>query len=756
MMQTPAYAEEAVLGGILLRNENFHDAAQWLTTEHFTSAFRQRLWGALRERVLAGEPADVVTVAELLPHDAPEIFDIANTCITARSVGTYVAIVRENWRKREAAQIAGRLLAASRAGEDGVDEAIGDLLRLNAAVTEHEFTGKQAMQMAFEQAHKAWENGGKLPGITTGLAELDDILGGLHDSDLTIIGGRPAMGKEQPNTALVLLANGHWVRMGDIRMGDSLASIDGAPSRVTGVFPQGVKSVYEFTFSDGRTTRAGIDHLWEVNYREWPAPKVLTTAEILKKLERKRYRNRLSVRLISGEFGGIEALPLDPWLLGFLLGDGNFTAITPRFSTADNEVLERVCALLPEGLRLVQCGKYDYRVSGTKRHLNWLKDRLVELGLWGKYSHEKRIPIAYMRASRAERLELLRGLIDSDGWVESFNCIRFSSSSIDFARDVQALARSLGAICSMGRKCTTHMDAHVLTIRGAGQAEFASLKRKADRIREPKHTLALTISSVEVVGSEECTCIRVSHPTSLYITDNYVVTHNTAFLLGLVDAAAQSGVPVGLISAEQPAIQIGIRRVSLASGVGAVRIRSGNFEDQDWGLLSAGMSKSKDAPVWIYDRSAVTLDELTGIARKWKHAHGIRALYVDYAQRITVPGADRITEVSQVARGLKNLARDLQVPVVSLAQVVKGVDQRNDKRPTAGDLANSDELTREADQILMLYRDEVYNRDTPDKGIAEVLIEKNRHGPTGFKRLAFLPETMAFRDLAKDAWAEAA
>jgi replicative DNA helicase len=144
------------------------------------------------------------------------------------------------------------------------------------------------------------------------------------------------------------------------------------------------------------------------------------------------------------------------------------------------------------------------------------------------------------------------------------------------------------------------------------------------------------------------------------------------------------------------------------------------------------------------------------VSRKWKHAHDLQILFIDYAQRITVPGADRITEVAQVARGMKNLARDLNIPVVALAQVVKGVDQRPDKRPTAGDLANSDELTREADQILMLYRDEVYNPDSQDKGVAEVLIEKNRHGPTGFKRVAFLPETMAFRDLSRDVRWEAA
>src|SRR5690606_24711223 len=169
-----------------------------------------------------------------------------------------------------------------------------------------------------------------------------------------------------------------------------------------------------------------------------------------------------------------------------------------------------------------------------------------------------------------------------------------------------------------------------------------------------------------------------------------------------------------------------------------------------------GVAARKDAPIWIHDRSAVTLDELVATARKWKHAHNIGALFIDYAQRITVPGVDRTTEVSIVARGLKNLARDLNIPVVSLGQVSNGVSAREDKRPHQGDLANRDDRTREADQIIMLYRDEVYSVDSPNKGVAELLIEKIRQGPTGFKRVAFIAETMTFADLAEDRWAEVA
>lgn len=152
----------------------------------------------------------------------------------------------------------------------------------------------------------------------------------------------------------------------------------------------------------------------------------------------------------------------------------------------------------------------------------------------------------------------------------------------------------------------------------------------------------------------------------------------------------------------------------------------------------------------ICDQAGMTIGELQRIARRWKQKHGIQRLLVDYLQRVkgNDPRASRVDQVGEVAIGLKDIARELDIPVVALAQVNRDVEKRADKRPNMGDLANSSEIEKEADQILMLYRDEVYNKDTQDKGIAEISVEKNRHGPTGFVRAAWQAETMRFRDLS--------
>ena len=222
----------------------------------------------------------------------------------------------------------------------------------------------------------------------------------------------------------------------------------------------------------------------------------------------------------------------------------------------------------------------------------------------------------------------------------------------------------------------------------------------------------------------------------------------TAKMMNMADAATRGGHRIGIISGEQPAVQLAQRLIAMNGPLPAEILRNGRFEEEHWSRYTQSVSDLATGRLaWVYDRSAPTLDELCRVARSWKRRHKIEALYVDYIHRIRVPGRDRHEEVGESARTLKDLARDLDIPVISLAQVKASVDQRKDKRPEFGDLANSDELTREADIIVMLYRDEVYNPETEDRGVAELNVEKNRHGPTGMIKCAWLGDTMRFRDL---------
>lgn len=241
------------------------------------------------------------------------------------------------------------------------------------------------------------------------------------------------------------------------------------------------------------------------------------------------------------------------------------------------------------------------------------------------------------------------------------------------------------------------------------------------------------------------------HKSDLIIIGARPSMGKTALMVNLALNAAAAGHSVGMISGEQSVMQMGQRSLACDSRVAAERMRNGNFEEEDWPPLTATMSRLMARKVRIFDRSAPTLDEICRTARRWKQEYGIGILFVDYLQRIKVPKAEnRIAEVAEASRALKTLARDLEIPVVALAQVKADVDNRKeDRRPNLGDVANSDEATREADLIGFLYRDEVYNDKSTDAGIAELNFEKNRHGPTGRFKLRFDGETMMFADLAE-------
>lgn len=230
----------------------------------------------------------------------------------------------------------------------------------------------------------------------------------------------------------------------------------------------------------------------------------------------------------------------------------------------------------------------------------------------------------------------------------------------------------------------------------------------------------------------------------------------TAMMVNMLNNAAKAGLHCGVISGEQSALQLAQRLLALETGIASERMRNGQLEDHDWAKLTAGVANVIARNVHISDAGGPTIEQVRRLGRKWKQEHGIKALYVDYLQRLRCgkKTKDRTEEVGEVARGLKDIARDLDIPVIALAQVKREVETRADKRPESADIANSDEATREADQILMLYREEVYYDSVNEKGqpvragVAELNIEGNRHGPTGQFELSWRAETMQFGDLS--------
>lgn len=384
------------------------------------------------------------------------------------------------------------------------------------------------------------------------------------------IQGSPGIGKAQPLDAPILTLNG-WSTMGEMKLGTKLASVDGEPSEVVGVYPQGVKDIYRVTFSDGREVSCCAEHLWEVHFKSWRTPRVLNLEQIQELLQdHGQYHGRLYVAMYLGEHGKSD-LPLDPWLMGYLLGNGTFRQTTPCVSCPDSDMLDRIRESLPAGLCLVHHDKIDYTITrvegrGGSRVKNVLMELLKDLGLQGKLSPQKFIPECFMSASRAARLALLRGLFDSDGTVDKVGIMEYGTSSPRLAEQVQELAFSLGCVCTIGYKpfpVYTHkgekrigLPAYRLLIRPQAGTVIVTNAKKAARLAAPeKGNPRLRFRSIEYVGKEEAQCIRVSHPRQLYVTEGYVMTHNTAIVQEVADKHGMGVITVDAV--QRDAIDIG-------------------------------------------------------------------------------------------------------------------------------------------------------------------------------------------------------
>ena len=241
-------------------------------------------------------------------------------------------------------------------------------------------------------------------------------------------------------------------------------------------------------------------------------------------------------------------------------------------------------------------------------------------------------------------------------------------------------------------------------------------------------------------------------PSDLVIVAGRPSMGKTSFAMNLVEHAilAQER-PILVFSMEMPADSLIIRMLSSVGRIDQTRIRNGKLEQEDWPKLSTAVSKLKDVPLFIDDTAALTPTEVRSRARRVAREHGqLGMVMVDYLQLMQIAGSSegRTAEISEISRSLKAIAKEFECPVVALSQLNRSLEQRPNKRPVNSDLRESGAIEQDADVIMFIYRDEVYNEESPDKGVAEIIIGKQRNGPIGICRLAFIGQYTRFENLA--------
>jgi replicative DNA helicase len=223
----------------------------------------------------------------------------------------------------------------------------------------------------------------------------------------------------------------------------------------------------------------------------------------------------------------------------------------------------------------------------------------------------------------------------------------------------------------------------------------------------------------------------------LYIIAGRPGTGKTALMITMAVKAARAALkekaPIGIITMEQSNLQIAIRMLASLGGIDSVSLSRGSLREEDWPRLTSAVGIASGLNIWLDEKPAQSLAYITRRAREWRYKHGIRALFLDYLQLVqTTEGREtRSEKLGAVTKGLKALAKELKIAVICLAQLNRGLEDRSDKRPLLSDLRDSGEIEQDADIVMMLYRDEVYKEDSPDKGMAEIIVRKQRDGPLG-------------------------
>jgi replicative DNA helicase len=666
-------AEESLLGAMLLSADAISAAAGVVVTADFYKPAHGHIFDAVHTLYAAGQPVDAVTVADELRRagllDAiggPALLaQILSSTPATSNAGRYARIIEEYSLLRRLISVAGEVAEIGYSVPDDVPKALDRAEALVYDVNERRVTDStrplsSLLSANLDRLEELYEKGDAITGVPTGYVDLDHLLSGLQPSNLVVVGARPAMGKALALDTPIPTPGG-WTTMGELAVGDQVFDEQGQPCTVTYATPvQHDRRCYEVELDDGTTIVADADHQWF-------------------------------------------AYDLPAWTS---LGTGTSgSPAQPRVVTTQQ--------MIGEGVR-----------TGPAREPNWYIPLSLPLDLpdadltADPYDLGRRLsrvgehaPAPYLRSSTKQRLALLQGLLDADGDVLDDGSVALELSDRSLVEQARELALSLGHRVSPPRATPLRLpDGRAATawrIRWTPLDPVFRLERKAALLDERKSHRVFgrmtrrAVRAIRPVPSVPVRCITVDSPNSLYLVGEAMVpTHNTSFALGAIsNSALDHGHPVLFFSLEMSSEELSQRLLCAEARIDSARVRNGQLQPEDWQKISKAMGRLAEAPIWIDDNPNLTIMEIRAKARRLKSQVGnLGMIVIDYLQLMTgrTSAENRQVEVSELSRGLKILARELETPVVALSQLSRGLEMRADKRPMLADLRESGCLTADA------------------------------------------------------------
>lgn len=590
--------------------------------------------------------------------------------------------------------------------------------------------------------------------------------GGGKKGRMWIVAAYAKGGKAMPLDAKVLTPKG-WKQNGDLKIGDEIIDPDGGTASVVGVYPQGEKPCYRVSFSDGTQAECCDEHLWLVNSSQRNSrglpDRVMTLGEIM------AFGNRYfipSVRPIEFDRYQPKDLPLDPYLLGVLIGDGHFGKKTIELSSTDDFIVSEVRKRIPPTVTMSMrqsCCEWGFKSKdlGTP---NGLAMSIDAIGLRGKRSHEKFVPERYLWNSVETRLAVLQGLMDSDGYQTDRIGAEFTTASPQLAEDIAFLARSLGCVV----RATTRTPqfrykgemkqgrlSYRLKISAPDNIAIFRLPRKVKTRRtKPRstdkapRTPKRAIVGIEFIGMKPQQCIAVNSSRNLYVTNDFIVTHNTQTAVQLIYCAASHGYNCAIVTSEQTTSDVRLMLTCRHShnfkpgGLNYNTIEEGKLSVKDEATLRATVNDLRTNSVmgkihYFKTPHGTKICDVRSMLESIHERTPLDMVMIDHTGLFSPSVRKESASASSAATmmEIKDLALNFGndgLWVVACHQISRDGYEKAEKRGgyyIPADLANTAEAERSCDLMLYAYRDE----ELIDTSEIRIGVALDRYGPGEIK-----------------------
>lgn len=790
---TDTSAEKELLKAILANTDTISEVAEIVSSRDFFAPAHIAIWDTIMEGWDAGKPVDPPILASELDrkgllNTAGGMTAIMDLALGNPSQATYFAKrVRDQAELRRMAAIGTELKQRAETGTE--PDRLREWLDEATVQISKDDSGKVvSVADSIDQVVSELLNPDETPTFPTGFSELDEkIRGGLRGGQMVVIAARPGAGKALALDTKLPTPTG-WTTMGDVKVGDELVGMDGLPTTVVATTDEMTeRPCYEVEFSDGSVIVADAQHQWITETRKErknvTESATIKTTEMIAASVRVNKDQRLNHSIRTTKPIALpenDSLLIKPYTLGAWLGDGSSNIA--QITSPDQDVLDRIAEdgyivtdtaselthgiLVPQPPQLKDrtcryCGRFSPKsyaptCSDCREIVGTMKGRLRTLGVL----NNKHIPKEYLRASESQRRDLLAGLLDTDGTVTKAGGTQICLTWKPLVDGVMELIASLGyrPVCSTKRvKGRIEETSTAYTIMFTTDDEVFQMNRKKETHKErltnytPARNLNRYIVRADKIDSVPVKCVQVDNKSHTYLAgDMMIPTHNSTLAVDIMrEGCLRHGKNALFFSLEMSRKELLTRIMSAEHNVNTRDFDSRNVSPEKMAEMAESLKFG--GQMMIDDSPNMTMTDIRAKAKQINKRIPLGLICIDYLQLLSSNDtkAPRQEQVSQMSRQIKLLAKELDVPIIAVAQLNRESEKRDNPVPKVSDLRESGAIEQDMDVGLLLHRPDSSDPDHARAGECDIIIGKQRGGQVGTVTVASQLHYSRFTDPPK-------